>query len=234
MAAIVHSSAVRFPKIGHLPGSRTGPKDRTVDRTLSQRLTLHCQPGDRVLVEEKLDGSCVGILQKEKRLHAIGRDGKDCALSRNEGRRRFAAWVDAHPIGFLDEGEVLWGEWLALAHGTRYQLPHGPFVAFDLMDRGGTRLGRDLVEARVGRRLPRPHLLHDGGSLSVVSALERLGDHGHHGAIDPAEGVVYRLERGGRLVTLAKWVRSGKRDGIFLADHSGGDHVWNDWAEPVE
>ena len=56
-----------------------------------------------------------------------------------------------------------------------------------------------------------------------------LGDHGHHGAIDRAEGVMYRLEHGPRVIALAKLVRLDKQDGVLLADHSGGDHVWNTW-----
>jgi hypothetical protein len=58
-----------------------------------------------------------------------------------------------------------------------------------------------------------------------------LGERGHHGAIDPAEGVVYRIERGGKVIGLAKHVRAGKLDGCYLADETGGDHVWNTWRD---
>jgi hypothetical protein len=217
---------LRYPKIGHLPGSRTGPSDRNVGETLATRLTSRGAPGDRVLVEEKLDGSCVAVTREKGRIRAVGREGRDCAQSKNLGRRRFAEWVAAQDFAFLGEGERLCGEWLALAHGTRYRLPHGPFVVFDRFTGGGERLPREEIECG---DLPQPTLLHDGGPLLVEDALALLGEHGHHGAIDSAEGVVYRLERGGQLIAIAKFVRAGKIDGRYLPDHSGGEAIWNSW-----
>ena len=48
----------------------------------------------------------------------------------------FAAWVEANAARFRDvlvDGERIAGEWLALAHGIRYELPHEPFVVFDVL-----------------------------------------------------------------------------------------------------
>jgi RNA ligase len=222
-----------FPKIGHLPGSRTGPNDRHVSPALAERLTAKGRPGDRVIVQEKLDGSCVLIARQRGSLEALGREGRRCDESPNEGRRRFAAWVRGHEglFGWLGEGEKVAGEWLALAHGTRYALPHGPFVVFDLFDERGERARQETVAARLPPALPRPRVLHEGAPLGLEAALGALGERGHHGALEAAEGVVYRLEARGRLLALAKWVRAGKIDGAYLADHNGGEHVWNDWID---
>ena len=165
---------------------------------------------------------------------ALGREGRLAAHSLNEGRRLWAAWVAAHAERFLavlQPGERLVGEWLALAHGTRYALGHEPFVCFDLM-RGAERLPWAGLTARV-----RPGgfvtagLLHEGGPLSVEAALARLGDAGLHGAREGAEGAVWRLERrergGARVELLAKYVRPGKRDGLLLPENSGREAVWN-------
>jgi hypothetical protein len=48
-----------------------------------------------------------------------------------------------------------------------------------------------------------------------------LGEHGHHGAIDAPEGLVYRVEAGGRVVLVAKWVRPDKVDGAYLPEKTG-------------
>jgi hypothetical protein len=48
-----------------------------------------------------------------------------------------------------------------------------------------------------------------------------------HGAVDPVEGVMYRVERNGQVDFLAKYVRPEKRDGIYLPEMSGRPSVWN-------
>lgn len=227
----------RYARIPHLPGSRLGPSDRTVDPELAARCAGPGRAGDRVIVSEKLDGSCVAIVRTAGGVTAIGREGRPCAASRNDGRRAFAAWVDARAArlaGGLAEGEWLVCEWLVLAHGTRYALPHGPAIAIDGFAPDATRWPFDDVRGRAARmELPVAHVVHDGDALPTADALARLGERGHHGALDPAEGVVYRVERAGAVVGLTKYVRADKRDGVYLADHSGGDHVWNTWQDDV-
>lgn len=198
-------------------------------------MTAEARPGDRVVVQEKLDGSCVVVWRREGALVAMGREGRPAAESRNEGRRLFAAWVAGSSARFeaLREGERAACEWLPIAHGTRYSLPHEPVALLDVFRADGARLGIEAVSrwAEVAA-LPRPSVLHDGAALPVAEALARLGEHGRHGALDAAEGVVYRLERDGLVIGLAKWVRHGKVDGCYLADHTGLDHVHNSFLPP--
>lgn len=224
-----------YPKIGHLPGSRTGPRDRTVGRALAARMTERELAGDRVVVQEKLDGSCVVVCRRGGALVAMGREGLPAAESRNDGRRMFASWVAGNTGRFeaLREGERAACEWLPIAHGTRYSLAHEPIALLDVLTADGGRLGTDAVAAWASAaRLPRPAVLHDGGAIAVAEALARLGEHGRHGAEDAAEGVVYRVERAGLVVALAKWVRHEKVDGRYLADETGLDHVHNTWPSP--
>ena len=166
-------------------------------------------------------------------LEAFGREGRPCATARNDGRRAFAAWLAAQPTGRFDglaPGERLVGEWLAVAHGTRYALPHEPFVVFDCFEASGRRATFDTLCARAAAAgLTLPHVLHDGGALSVPDALARLGPHGFHGALDPAEGLVWRVENAGAVAAVAKYVRAGKDDGRYLADHTGSAPVPNTW-----
>jgi hypothetical protein len=57
--------------------------------------------------------------------------------------------------------------------------------------------------------------------------MRRLQEENAHCAIDPIEGVVYRVERMDAVDFLAKYVRPEKRDGIYLPEISGRAAVWN-------
>lgn len=222
-----------YGSIPHLPGSRTGSADRTVSAGQARLCTV--PPGDsrdEVIVQEKLDGSCVAALRDGDRIVALGRGGDEAARSPNPARRLWAAFVGDHADRFravLEPGERLVGEWLALAHGTRYVLRHEPFVCFDLM-RGTDRLPLDALAARVGEGFVLPGLVHRGAPLDPEAALGRLGA-GFHGAIDPVEGAVWRLERteagATRVIVVAKYVRASKVDGALLPENSGAAPIWN-------
>jgi hypothetical protein len=216
-------------RIPHLPGSRTGSRDRHLPPPLARRLTCASQPGDTVFVQEKLDGSCVAVAKLHGRLLALGREGVRASESANPGRQLFDQWVRANEASLaplLENGEWLVGEWLALAHGTHYALAHAPFVPFDLLS-ATTALTVDALGERLARTtiLVPPHLVHRGPALSVEQALASLGQ-GGHGA-DVVEGAVWRLERAGQVLCRAKYVRSDKVDGHLLPENSGAPAVWN-------
>lgn len=48
-----------------------------------------------------------------------------------------------------------------------------------------------------------------------------------HGAVDPVEGVMFRVERSGQVDFLAKYVRHEKKDGVYLTEISGAPAIWN-------
>ena len=216
-----------YGSIPHLPGSRLGPGDHHChagQAELCQFRTRH--KDDVVWVEEKLDGSCCSVARlQDGSLVALGRAGWPAQSSPYEQHQLFAAWVRDNEwrFEFLSPGERVVGEWLAMAHGTRYCLVgRQPFVAFDLM-RGKERatraeFGRRLIPACVATA---PVLAF--GPCSVEKAMERLGPRGYYGAVDEAEGAVWRVESGGRVDFLAKYVRPGKVDGRYFE----GEPVWN-------
>ena len=220
-----------YPKVPHLPGSRTGPADRHIDIAKAERLTTRIgRSGDSVVVQEKLDGSCVCAYRRGNVVYALGREGGLAELSANEGRRLWADWVAARQQRFLavlGDGERLCGEWLALVHSTRYRLSHEPLVVFDLFDAANVALGHEALSERLsaGGFTP-PALLHCGGPCPVDTALERLGG-GHHGSVEPPEGAVWRLERNGKVLFRAKYVVATKRDGALLPETTGRPALWN-------
>lgn len=221
-----------YGSIPHLPGSRTGPSDRHLDPRRAEWLVTRAPSDATVIVQEKLDGSCVAIARLGERVLALGRAGDLAERSQNPARQQFARWVEREAARFravLADGERLVGEWLGLAHGTRYALAHEPLVAFDRMRGDRRALHDELAACARAAELPTPHLVHRGGALPVEDALARLGA-GGHGALDPVEGVVYRLERGGEVIVVAKHVRSDKVDGHLLPENSGREAIWN-WSE---
>ncbi len=213
-----------YGSIPHLPGSeRSG--DRLLPPTQARWLTERPPRDGDLTIEEKLDGSCVAVAHEDGRLHALGREGRLASSSANEARRLFAAWVDPARFEWLQEGERVVGEWLALAHGTRYDLPHEPFVAFDVM-RGSARLPRaEWVDRARAAGLTLPFTVHRS-AIGVDEALARLGN-GGHGAVESPEGVVYRLERSTAPTLVAKVVRRGKVAGALLPENSGRPAIWN-------
>jgi RNA ligase len=223
-----------YPKIPHLPGSRTGIRDRHCTIELAKRLLEKSKPGDTVIVQEKLDGSNVIVSMVDGQLVALGRDGKLCRNSRNTNRRAFAVWLEENQdrFGWLKNLERLACEWLPVAHGTRYDLPHEPIVALDFFDAAGTRATLNELQQKISdSSLQIPHILHVGNAISLENALIKLGTFGFHGALDTSEGLVYRLERENKFLMQAKFVRHEKIDGLYLSDHTGLDDIYNSFLE---
>lgn len=219
-----------YGSIGHLPCSRMGPADHSVHEGQQRICTEKVRDKhDLVIVTEKVDGSNVGIARVGDQILALGRSGYLAQTSKYEQHQLFAHWVREKEDFWrtvLEPGQRLVGEWLAQAHGTRYSLPEGPFVAFDLMiDSKRAPFARvDLLCSNFA--IPQPRLLHTGGALSVEEAM-RLHGLGDHGALDEPEGAVWRVERKGEFDFMAKWVRPDKVDGKYLPEVSGAEPVWN-------
>jgi len=191
---------------------------------------------DTVIVTEKLDGGNCGVARIDNYIYPLGRAGYLASSSPYLQHRHFATWAHRHYSRFMSvlrDGERLVGEWLLQAHGTRYELTHEPFVAFDLMI-GSERLPYEqFLEITQLGDFVTPYLLHMGEAISINEILRILGEKGYHGAIDQVEGAVWRVERnklkdrhsGKReqvVDFLVKYVRPDKVDGIYL-----NDEVWN-------
>lgn len=206
-----------------------GPADHHIHEGQATIATVKARKGDRVVVQEKLDGSCCAVARTaEGDLVALGRAGYLAATSPFEQHHLFARWVDDNAARFdwLPAGDRLVGEWLAQAHGTRYDLPHEPFVIFDWMTGPERATHFQTSVAAIECALPTPHLISDGDAFSVDDALAAIAT-SHHGAVDPVEGAVWRVEHKGRVDFLVKYVRPDKVDGCYLPEISGGDPVWN-------
>src|SRR6266511_3665865 len=232
-----------YGHITHLPGSRMGPGDHKCDAGQARIATLKARDRhDHIIVQEKLDGTNVGVARLDGVLYPLVRAGYVADTSPFEQHWRFAEWVYAIQDRFLAvlrDGERLVGEWLMQAHGTRYRLKHEPFVASDLMV-GAERARYDEWIARVTRtELVTPTVIYRNGPVSIEEAMNKLNTYGFHGASDQVEGAVWRVERNvlanpskngervWRVDFLVKYVRPDKEDGIYLPEISGRKPVWN-------
>lgn len=206
-----------YGRIPHLPGSRLGLGERHVSWAQARRMTTRPHPGDSVWVQEKLDGTNVAVARLGDELAALTRAGYLAGDSRRVQARLFDAWVQHHAERFLDvlqPGERAVGEWLLYAHGTRYDLPHEPFVVFDVMQ-GARRLPLPELTQRLAGALVLP-ALYAKDAADPAELYRSLRPHGHHGAVTPPEGLVYRVERGGEVEVVAKWVHPGYVTGAYF------------------
>ena len=238
-----------YGSIGHLPGSRMGTNDSQCHEGQKRIATLQARDRhDCIYVQEKLDGSNVGVARIDGAIFPLTRAGYLADTSPYEQHWRFAQWVYTQQYRFLavlQDGERLCGEWLLQAHGTRYyNLPHEPFVVFDLMVKMERATLNDLTERVRDYGFVLPRLLSSAPPFSIEQALKAITTSGH-GAIDPVEGAVWRVERneliapsrGGdrapKVDFLVKYVRPDKVDGCFLPGVNGNTQpLWN--IDPVK
>ena len=211
-----------YGSIPHLKGSRLGVAEKTISDGQCRILT-DCKRDkhDTIIVQEKLDGGNVGIAKLDGEIIALTRSGYTAKSSPYRHHHIFNEWVEEQKERFsniLREGERVCGEWLYQACGTIYDLPHEPFVMFDIYNAYNERYTYDYVKMMAGLGFfVTPNTISIGEPVSIYNALLMLGD-GDHGALEECEGLIYRVERKGRVDFLAKYVRPSKVDGKYMID----------------
>lgn len=224
-----------YGSIGHLPGSRMGPSDHHCHEGQARIVTEKARDKhDRIFVHEKLDGSCTAVANVDGQIVALGRAGWTAESSPYEQHQLFARWVWDNYACFdiLKPGERLVGEWMAQAHGTRYELrDRQPWAVFDLFTDATRRATQAELLERLDYRFATPELIQTGPT-SIDEAMTLLDTFGFYGACDPVEGAVWRVERHGEVDFLCKYVRPDKVDGCYLPELTGSEPIWN-WRPPV-
>lgn len=160
-----------YGSIPHLPYSRLGLGDHHCSHGQAIIATKTARDkNDLIIVQEKLDGSNCSVAKVDGKIIALGRSGYLAQTSPYPQHQLFAKWVKKEAYRFtklLNEGERVCGEWLAQAHGTRYNLPHAPFVPFDLI----TKNQRENYHTFLMRVLPLgftvPNLIHIGQPIAL-------------------------------------------------------------------
>ena len=213
-----------YGSIPYLQKNKHG--DRVISEGQKKIATYSTRPEDVVFVTEKLDGSNVGVHRKNDTLIPITRSGYRCANSPWKQHKFFDQWVWSHFDRFmsvLKPGERICGEWLMMTHGVKYDLPHEPFVAFDIIEIPYKRLAYDDFLDRTKDTFVTPHLyFKEKGPVSISRAMKKMGQYGNHGAQEHAEGLVWRVENNGEYDFMAKVVHKD-----FIAGKYLDDDLWN-------
>ncbi len=230
-----------YGHIPHIPGSRTGPGDHKCSEGQARIATSKARDKHEVVIcTEKVDGSNVGVAKLHGEIIALTRAGYRAHTSPFEQHHIYASWVYDNKDRFdslLQDGERVCGEWLAQAHGTRYELHHEPFVVFDIMMEQKRCLYNEMKARCTEHSFVTPRLISYGYPYSIEKALKAIEISGH-GAIDQVEGVVWRVERNRlkdkhsgqrewKFDFICKYVRPDKVDGKYLPEVSGKEAIWN-------
>lgn len=225
-----------YGSIPHLKGSKVGVGDHTIHEGQHRICTEKTRDShDLVIVQEKYDGSNVCVARIDGQLIPLVREGYTALSSPRIQHHYFDKWVKQHAnsFDFIQEGERVCGEWLLQAHGIKYSIFAEPFVAFDII-RGKDRvIYSEFLERAHEFVLPRT--LHIGKSISIEDAMGKLNTSRCRWVTangDKPEGLIYRVERKGRIDFLAKFVRPDFETGKYLESISREPDVWNiepDW-----
>lgn len=213
-----------YGSIPHLSNSKLNQQtDKKIP--LKQEKILTTKVRDRhdvIIATEKVDGCNAGIIKLNSKIYGVTRAGYDVRDSPFKHIRLFQEYIEAHKkryIEMLKERERLCGEWMVKVHSLEYNLPHEPFIAFDLINSNNERLIYDkLIDICSQYDVMTAGLIHRDSPITIKDAMKKLGN-GFHGCMEQAEGVVYKCERNGKVVFLAKYVRD-KIDGLYMNNES--------------
>ena len=221
-----------YGSIPHLPGSRPTPGDHYISPGQAEICQRNARSRRRlIIVQEKLDGACTAVAKTpDSNIIALSRSGRPARSHPFAHIRLFANWVDIRQDRFADLLRPGWrivGEWLAVAHGIRYDLPHDLWAYFDVFDENNRRMEQDEITLYGADHLFRgATTIHVGGPFPAPELLDSIGN-GYSGAQESAEGLVYRVEHKGKVEFLAKYVRHDLEPGRHMIRQPGVEPVWN-------
>jgi len=252
---VTENKNYRYASIPHLPGSSAPKGDESLSRDDAHQLTQKTQHGNSVYVDVKVDGACCVVARDGDSIQAYTRSGNSASASPHPQHKMFAAWVRRESARFktlLTSGERVVGDWVAMAHGTKYhvkdigeigKLPlpcreSSPYVVFDIFDNQGQRLPRPDLWSRCSELVQHVRCIHVGDPATIPYIESKIRElswdfnptqniPGISGELDPIEGAVWRLEECGRVTMLGKWVKPGFVAGFYLPDISGLPSIWN-------
>jgi hypothetical protein len=223
-----HDEFVKYPRTPHLFGSR-GTDD---DKHLGEAESLRFVADESLIVEEKLDGTNVGIHFAPDGKMALQCRGHLITEGMHPQYDLFKQWAAVkRPVleGTLEDRFILFGEWVYARHSVHYRrLPHY-FFEFDIYDkRGGDflSLGRRL-ELLEGTGLHTVPIVHTGAldreRLKALIGPSRFDSEFDNPVTKRAdnlmEGLYLRTEGRGVVTGRAKFVRPEFVEKVKQSEH---------------
>lgn len=219
---------IKYPRTQHLFGSKGTEDDKHLGRKESEAFIAD----PSLIVEEKLDGTNVGIHFTTRGRMVLQCRGHEITEVMHPQYDLFKQWTSVkRPVleAMLGSRFILYGEWLYAKHSVHYRaLPHY-FFEFDIYDKDAgqfldlaTRLqmldGTGLHTVSVLRR--GPAAVEELRALIGPSAFDSAFDNPVTGRTDHLmEGLYVRTEAGGHVTGRAKIVRPEFVEKVKQSEH---------------
>ncbi len=218
----------KYPRTPHLFGSRGTDDDKHLDEADSLRLIAD----GSLIVEEKLDGTNVGIHLTTAGRMVLQCRGHEITPGMHAQYDLFKQWTMVkRPVleTMLEDRLILFGEWLYARHSVHYRgLPHY-FFEFDIYDKERQAfldLGARLAKLE-GTGIHTVPVIHRGSvkreelvDLIGPSQFDSVFENPLTGRTDNlAEGLYLRTELSGRVNERAKFVRPEFVEKVKQSEH---------------
>jgi RNA ligase len=223
-----HDDFTKYPRTPHLFGSR-GTDD---DKHLGQQESLDFIADASLIVEEKLDGTNVGIHFTSAGRIVLQCRGHEITTGMHAQYDLFKQWtMGKRPVleAMLEDRLLLFGEWLYARHSVHYRrLPHY-FFEFDIYDKQ-KQVFLDLasrLELLEGTGILTVPVVHRGPAsadqlrgLIGPSRFDSQFENSVTGRTDNLmEGLYLRTEAEGRVTGRAKFVRVEFVEKVKQSEH---------------
>ena len=218
----------KYPRTPHLFGSR-GTDD---DKHLGQQESLDFIADSSLVVEEKLDGTNVGIHLTSAGRMVLQCRGHEITTGMHAQYDLFKQWtMGKRPVleAMLEDRLILFGEWLFARHSVHYRdLPHY-FFEFDIYDKQ-RKVFLDLatrLEKLEGTGIQTVPVIHRGPAtadeLHTMIGPSRFNSQFQnpltHRTDNLMEGLYLRTEADGCVTGRAKFVRPEFVESVKQSEH---------------
>lgn len=202
------ANLAKFPRTPHL--AWLGPTLLRDDKVFSDQERQRFL-GDRILVEEKVDGANIGFSVAQQGRLQVQNRGSYLDRHSHPQFARLWTWLSERERAItegLGEDLILFGEWCFAVHSLRYDRLPDWFLGFDIYERGRGIYWpsdqRDCLLSSLGLvSVPRVAT----GIFSLVQLEEMLKNLRSRVGSGNAEGLYLRREDSSRLIARAKLVR---------------------------
>lgn len=223
-----YGNFVKYPRTPHLFGSR-GTAD---DKHLAEADSLRFLADDSLIVEEKLDGTNVGIHFSGEGELVLQCRGHLITEGMHPQYDLFKQWAAVKRNALesrLADRYILFGEWVYARHSVAYRRLSHFFYEFDIYDKANATF-IDLaqrLEILSGSGIETVPVIHRGPvsrkkleSFVGPSQFESVFENPLTGQTDNRmEGVYLRTEANGNVTARAKWVRAEFTEKVKQSTH---------------
>lgn len=201
----------KYPRTYHLSGSKGIEDINSVPFSAVLKTNL--------VIEEKVDGSCVGIAFDQ---------GKPSIKHRNQDVRGeqwdlLKAWVSEHEEELyekLEERYIMYGEWLYARHTVPYDnLPHY-FLEYDVFDTQDSKFLTTPTRHKFWQNTPVNSVaVLSAGEFEKPSEIVSLLGKSVYMTSGQAEGLYLKVEDDNKVVSRYKYITKSFLDEILTSEH---------------